>query len=205
MIIIRNVDFLHPVGKIAAPHRNAVAYTGDGAWGMQMNEVRTVFYCPELLQMLYSEMTQKIMIPTPHHQSESETPLQILTCVREDIPVTAVVFNNGQWGAEKKNQVLWFGDRSGHDFLFSLYYPQIKYLFVPYYLTLSFSRVFSSIDYIFIIRRYIGSQLYNPWSYADIARSMHAEGITCTHEDQVTDALLWVLRVNLCPQFSKFS
>jgi len=97
-------------GKIAAPHRNAVAYTGDGAWGMQMNE--------------------------------------ILTCVREDIPVTAVVFNNGQWGAEKKNQVLWFGDR------------------------------------------YIGSQLYNPWSYADIARSMYAEGITCTHEDQVTDALL---------------
>jgi sulfoacetaldehyde acetyltransferase len=36
---------------------------------------------------------------------------ELLTCVREDIPVTAVVFNNGQWGAEKKNQVLWFGDR----------------------------------------------------------------------------------------------
>ena len=36
---------------------------------------------------------------------------EVLTCVREDIPTTAVVFNNGQWGAEKKNQVLWFGDR----------------------------------------------------------------------------------------------
>ena len=28
-----------------------------------------------------------------------------MTCVREDIPAIAVVFNNGQWGAEKKNQV----------------------------------------------------------------------------------------------------
>ena len=35
----------------------------------------------------------------------------MLTCVREKIPATAVVFNNRQWGAEKKNQVLWFGDR----------------------------------------------------------------------------------------------
>eukprot|EP00116_Pleurobrachia_bachei_P001106 sb/3461368/ len=95
--------------KTAAPHRNCVSYSGDGAWGMQLNE--------------------------------------IMTCIREEIPVTAVVFNNGQWGAEKKNQVLWFGDR------------------------------------------YIGSQLKNPWSYAEIARSMAAEGITCTHLDQVGDAL----------------
>ena len=36
---------------------------------------------------------------------------EVLTCVRENIPTTACVFNNGQWGAEKKNQVLWFGDR----------------------------------------------------------------------------------------------
>merc|ERR1712129_322525 len=36
---------------------------------------------------------------------------ELLTCNREGIPVTAVVFNNGQWGAEKKNQVLWFGAR----------------------------------------------------------------------------------------------
>ena len=59
--------------KVAAPNRNCVAYVGDGAWGMQLNEV--------------------------------------LTCIREEVPTTAVVFNNGQWGAEKKNQVLWFGDR----------------------------------------------------------------------------------------------
>jgi len=37
--------------------------------------------------------------------------MDTLTCVRENIPITVVVFNNGQWGAEKKNQVLWFGDR----------------------------------------------------------------------------------------------
>merc|ERR1719396_89552 len=36
---------------------------------------------------------------------------ELLTCSRENIPITSVVFNNGQWGAEKKNQVLWFGDR----------------------------------------------------------------------------------------------
>ncbi|NIW23809.1 MAG: sulfoacetaldehyde acetyltransferase, partial [Gammaproteobacteria bacterium] len=34
-----------------------------------------------------------------------------LTCVRENIPVTAVVFNNGQWGAEKKNQIDYYADR----------------------------------------------------------------------------------------------
>merc|ERR1719266_506636 len=59
--------------KVAQPDRPAVAYVGDGAWGMSLNET--------------------------------------LTCVRENIPCTAVVFNNRQWGAEKKNQVLWFGDR----------------------------------------------------------------------------------------------
>lgn len=37
--------------------------------------------------------------------------VEILTAVRENIPVTACVFTNRQWGAEKKNQVLWFGDR----------------------------------------------------------------------------------------------
>merc|ERR1712062_217440 len=36
---------------------------------------------------------------------------ETLTCVRENIPTTAIVFHGGQWGAEKKNQVLWFGDR----------------------------------------------------------------------------------------------
>eukprot|EP01127_Copromyxa_protea_P000665 TRINITY_DN1056_c0_g5_i1.p1 TRINITY_DN1056_c0_g5~~TRINITY_DN1056_c0_g5_i1.p1 ORF type:complete len:618 (+),score=166.11 TRINITY_DN1056_c0_g5_i1:355-2208(+) len=59
--------------KVAAPERPAVAYAGDGAWGMSA--------------------------------------IEILTAVRENIPVTACVFSNKQWGAEKKNQVLWFGDR----------------------------------------------------------------------------------------------
>jgi len=36
---------------------------------------------------------------------------EILTCVRERIPVTAVVFNNEQWGAEKKNQVDYYDFR----------------------------------------------------------------------------------------------
>lgn len=36
---------------------------------------------------------------------------EILTCVRERIPTTVVVFNNQQWGAEKKNQVDYYGDR----------------------------------------------------------------------------------------------
>ena len=36
---------------------------------------------------------------------------EILTCVREEIPVTAVVFHNGQWGAEKKNQVDFYNRR----------------------------------------------------------------------------------------------
>jgi sulfoacetaldehyde acetyltransferase len=59
--------------KVARPDRPAVAYVGDGAWGMSLQET--------------------------------------LTCVRENIPVTAVVFNNGQWGAEKKNQIDFYADR----------------------------------------------------------------------------------------------
>ncbi len=59
--------------KVAAPDRPSVAYVGDGAWGMSLQET--------------------------------------LTAVRENIPTTAVVFNNGQWGAEKKNQVDFYSDR----------------------------------------------------------------------------------------------
>lgn len=59
--------------KLAAPERPAVAYAGDGAWGMSMGE--------------------------------------IMTAVRHDIPVTAVVFHNRQWGAEKKNQVDFYDRR----------------------------------------------------------------------------------------------
>ena len=36
---------------------------------------------------------------------------EIQTCVRENLPVTAVVFNNGQWGAEKKNHVDFYSNR----------------------------------------------------------------------------------------------
>ena len=36
---------------------------------------------------------------------------ELQTCVRENIPVTAVVFNNGQWGAEKKNHVDFYANR----------------------------------------------------------------------------------------------
>jgi sulfoacetaldehyde acetyltransferase len=36
---------------------------------------------------------------------------EIMTCVRHGIPVTAVVFHNRQWGAEKKNQVDFYGRR----------------------------------------------------------------------------------------------
>jgi sulfoacetaldehyde acetyltransferase len=59
--------------KVGAPERTAIAYVGDGAWGMSFGE--------------------------------------ILTCVREQIPVTAVVFNNEQWGAEKKNHVDFYSNR----------------------------------------------------------------------------------------------
>ncbi len=37
--------------------------------------------------------------------------MEILTAVRHDIPVTAVVFHNRQWGAEKKNQVEFYNRR----------------------------------------------------------------------------------------------
>ncbi len=36
---------------------------------------------------------------------------ETMTCVRHDIPVTAVVFHNKHWGAEKKNQVDFYGRR----------------------------------------------------------------------------------------------
>ncbi|UYG06558.1 sulfoacetaldehyde acetyltransferase [Halomonas sp. M4R1S46] len=59
--------------KVAAPERPAIAYAGDGAWGMSLMET--------------------------------------MTAVRHDIPVTAVVFHNRQWGAEKKNQVEFYNRR----------------------------------------------------------------------------------------------
>jgi sulfoacetaldehyde acetyltransferase len=49
---------------------------------------------------------------------------ELPTCNRMKIPVTVVVFRNGQWGAEKKNDILWFDERFvgtelGDDFSFA--------------------------------------------------------------------------------------
>jgi sulfoacetaldehyde acetyltransferase len=71
-----NCGYAFPVAcgaKIASPDRPAIAYVGDGAWGISLNE--------------------------------------LLTCARENIGVTVVVFNNGQWGAEKKNHVDFYSRR----------------------------------------------------------------------------------------------
>ena len=71
-----NCGYAFPVAcgaKIACPDRPAIAYVGDGAFGISLNE--------------------------------------LLTCAREEIGVTVVVFNNGQWGAEKKNHVDFYSRR----------------------------------------------------------------------------------------------
>jgi sulfoacetaldehyde acetyltransferase len=71
-----NCGYAFPVicgAKLASPDRPAIAYVGDGAWGISLNE--------------------------------------LLTCAREKIGVTVVVFNNGQWGAEKKNHVDFYSRR----------------------------------------------------------------------------------------------
>ena len=60
--------------KVARPDRPAIAYIGEGAWGMSLTET--------------------------------------MTCVREQIPVVAVVFDNQQWGAEKRNQIDFFDGRA---------------------------------------------------------------------------------------------
>jgi sulfoacetaldehyde acetyltransferase len=71
-----NCGYAFPVAcgaKVAAPDRPAIAYVGDGAWGISLNE--------------------------------------LLTCAREKIGVTVALFNNGQWGAEKKNHVDFYSQR----------------------------------------------------------------------------------------------
>lgn len=71
-----NCGYAFPVAvgaKLACPDRPAIAYVGDGAWGISLNE--------------------------------------LLTCAREKIGVTVVLFNNGQWGAEKKNHVDFYSRR----------------------------------------------------------------------------------------------
>ena len=78
---------------------------------------------------------------------------EVLTAVREDIPVVAVVFNNGQWGAEKKNQIDYFNSR------------------------------------------YLGSTLENP-NWAEVARSMGAQGFTVTREEDVAPTLAEAIASN---------
>ena len=71
-----NCGYAFPVvcgAKVASPERPAIAYVGDGAWGISLNE--------------------------------------LLTCARERLGVTVVVFNNSQWGAEKKNHVDFYSRR----------------------------------------------------------------------------------------------
>jgi sulfoacetaldehyde acetyltransferase len=71
-----NCGYAFPVicgAKMAKPDRSAIAYVGDGAWGISFNE--------------------------------------LLTCARRKIGVTVVVFNNSQWGAEKKNHVDFYSRR----------------------------------------------------------------------------------------------
>lgn len=71
---------------------------------------------------------------------------EIMTAVRHDIPVVGVVFHNRQWGAEKKNQVDFYG------------------------------------------RRFVAGELDSP-SFADIGKSMGAEGITVDQMGDVGAAL----------------
>jgi sulfoacetaldehyde acetyltransferase len=72
--------------------------------------------------------------------------VEIMTAVRHELPVTAVVFHNRQWGAEKKNQVDFYN------------------------------------------RRFVAGELENT-SFAEIARSMGAEGIVVDRLEDVGAAL----------------
>lgn len=74
---------------------------------------------------------------------------EVLTATRHDIPVTAVVFHNRQWGAEKKNQVEFYD------------------------------------------RRFVAGELNDKGneSFADMARSMGAQGVTVDQLDDVGAAL----------------
>jgi sulfoacetaldehyde acetyltransferase len=77
--------------------------------------------------------------------------MEIMTCVREDIPMTSIVFHNRQWGAEKKNQVDFYN------------------------------------------RRFVAGELENP-SFAEIARSMGALGVTVDKLEDIGPALKEALR-----------
>ncbi len=73
---------------------------------------------------------------------------EVMTAVREEIPVTAVVFQNYEWGAEKKNQIDFYGDR------------------------------------------FVGTNLRENPSYAQIAKDMGAKGIRIEDYNEVQDAIM---------------
>jgi sulfoacetaldehyde acetyltransferase len=73
--------------------------------------------------------------------------VELMTAVRHDIPVTAVVFHNRQWGAEKKNQVDFYG------------------------------------------HRFVAGELDGGENYAEMAKSMGAEGVRIDNIDEVGPAL----------------
>jgi sulfoacetaldehyde acetyltransferase len=72
---------------------------------------------------------------------------ELPTCARMQIPATIVVFRNGQWGAEKKNDILWFGER------------------------------------------FVGTELGDDFSWADVARSFGLDGVRATRMPELTEAV----------------
>jgi len=72
---------------------------------------------------------------------------ELPTCRRMEIPVTAVVFRNGQWGAEKKNDILWFGER------------------------------------------FVGTELGDDFSWAEVARSFGLEGVRAARAPELSQAV----------------
>lgn len=72
---------------------------------------------------------------------------ELPTCNRMNIPVTIVVFRNGQWGAEKKNDILWFDER------------------------------------------FVGTELGDDFSYADVAKAFGLNGVRITTMGDLTKAI----------------
>ena len=72
---------------------------------------------------------------------------ELPTCSRMKIPVTIVVFRNGQWGAEKKNDILWYDER------------------------------------------FVGTELGDDFSFADVAKAFGLEGVRVGTMDDLTKAI----------------
>jgi sulfoacetaldehyde acetyltransferase len=72
---------------------------------------------------------------------------ELPTCKRMEVPVTIAVFRNGQWGAEKKNDILWFDER------------------------------------------FIGTELGDDFSWAEVAKAFGLVGVRVTGEEELTKAI----------------